>query len=320
MKGVSPLFIRFVLGGVVIAAVLAGVSLADTRSERASAAVQLGPEEQAFMGLLNDYRAQNGLGPIGLDSSIQTAAEWMSTDMGENDYFSHTDSLGRSPWDRMCDSGYCYNTWKGENIAAGYQTAQAVFDAWRDSPGHNANMLGENYLVMGIALVYTQASTFGYYWTNDFGGYVAEPSPPPAPSQTATPTLSPTPSPASPSPTTSPTPTPTGTPAPPPSATPTATPAETPAPIFVRADVNCDADVTAADALSLLRYVGDLPVDTPAGCPPIGTELGGAQPASGAGTVQGDVDCNLLVDGADALSVLLSAGNVETVVRPACEG
>ena len=281
------MFIRFVLGGVVIAAVLAGVSLSDTRSEGASAAVQLDPEEQAFMELLNDYRAQNGLGPIGLDSNIQSATEWMSTDMGENNYFSHTDSLGRSPWDRMCDFGYCYNTWKGENVAAGYQTAQAGFDAWRDSPGHNANMLGENYFVMGIALVYTPGSTYGYYWTNDFGGYVAEPSPPPAPTNTPSPT-------------------------PPPSAT--------PAPIFARADVHCDAEVTAADALSLLRYVGDLSVDTPTGCPPIGTDLSGAQPASGVGAVQGDVDCNLLVDGADALTILLSAGNVETSVQPACEG
>ena len=38
-------------------------------------------------------------------------------------YFSHTDSLGRDPWTRMCYFGYCYNTWKGENIAAGYVTA-----------------------------------------------------------------------------------------------------------------------------------------------------------------------------------------------------
>ena len=137
---------RFVLGGAVLAVVLMVISLAGGLSRGATASVQLGPEEQAFVVLLNDYRAQNGLGALSIDSGIQSAADWMSTDMGENDYFSHTDSLGGLPWDRMCDFGYCYNTWKGENIAAGYDTAEAVFEAWRTSPGHNSNMLGENYL------------------------------------------------------------------------------------------------------------------------------------------------------------------------------
>ena len=126
---------RFVLGGAVLAAMLSAVSLAGGLDRGATASVQLDPEEQAFVVLINDYRAQNGLGSLSIDSSIQSASEWMSTDMGEQDYFSHTDSLGRSPWDRMCDFGYCYNTWKGENIAAGYVTAEAAFEAWRNSPG-----------------------------------------------------------------------------------------------------------------------------------------------------------------------------------------
>ncbi len=99
------MFKRFVLGGAVLAAVLTAVSLAGGLGRSATASVQLDPEEQAFVVLLNDYRAQNGLGPLSIDSSIQSAAEWMSTDMGENDYFSHTDSLGGLPWDRMCDFG-----------------------------------------------------------------------------------------------------------------------------------------------------------------------------------------------------------------------
>ena len=291
---------RSVLGGAVLAAVLIAASLAAGLGRDATASVQLDPEEQAFVVLLNDYRAQNGLGPLSIDSSIQSAAEWMSTDMGESDYFSHTDSLGGSPWDRMCDHGYCYNTWKGENIAAGYTTAGAAFDAWRDSPGHNSNMLNDNYLVMGIALVHTPGSTYGYYWTNDFGGYQAEPSPPPAPTNTP----SPTPSPA---PTATMTPSPTASPA----------PTETLSPSFARADVNCDEEVTAADALALLRYVGGLAVETPPGCPAIGDGSGGAQPASGGPGLQGDVDCNSVVNAADARSVLLSASNVKAL--PYCD-
>ena len=75
--------------------------------------------------------------------------------------------------------------------------------------------------------------------------------------------------------------------------------------------------MTAADALALLRYVGGLAVETPPGCPAIGDGSGGAQPASGGPGLQGDVDCNSVVNAADARSVLLSASNVKTL--PDCD-
>ena len=172
-----------------------------------SADPQLDSDELAFVTLINNYRAQNGLGPLSIDWEMQASSDWMSTDMGQKAYFSHTDSLGRDPWTRMCDFGYCYNTWMGENIAAGFSTAQSVFTAWQNSPGHNANMLGANYNAMGISKVCTTGSPYNCYWTNDFGG-VNSGSLPPA-GATATPTPSPTPSRA---PTASPTPTRTATP------------------------------------------------------------------------------------------------------------
>ena len=75
--------------------------------------------------------------------------------MGANNYFSHTDSLGRDPFQRMAAFGYNYNTWKGENLAAGADTAQGAFNLWKNSPGHNANMLNANFKVIGIARVYS---------------------------------------------------------------------------------------------------------------------------------------------------------------------
>jgi hypothetical protein len=72
----------------------------------------------------------------------------------------------------MADCGYGYNTSKGENIAAGYSTAEAVFTGWKNSPGHDANMLNTNFTVIGIGLEYVQGSPYGNYWTTDFGGYV----------------------------------------------------------------------------------------------------------------------------------------------------
>ena len=47
--------------------------------------------------------------------------------------------------------GYAVNTWRGENLVAGTETAAYAFQMWKESPGHNANMLGEHYTVIGIA-------------------------------------------------------------------------------------------------------------------------------------------------------------------------
>lgn len=138
-----------------------------------TATTQLDSEEQTFLGLINLYRQQNGLGALSIEPNLQAAAEWMSADLGAENYFSHTDSLGRDPFQRMRDFGYDYNTWMGENIAAGTSSAQTAFDLWKGSPGHNANMLNPNYKVMGIGRAYTAGSDYGWYWTNDFGGYLA---------------------------------------------------------------------------------------------------------------------------------------------------
>jgi uncharacterized protein YkwD len=125
-------------------------------------------EEQAFLVLINSYRAQNGLGALNVSYMLTKASAWKSKDLATNNYFAH-DDLSRTWSQRIADCGYGFNTWLGENIAAGYTTAQQVFDAWKASPGHNANMLGANYTTIGIGRYFLQASTYGWYWTTDFG-------------------------------------------------------------------------------------------------------------------------------------------------------
>ena len=70
----------------------------------------------------------------------------------------------------------------GENLAAGYATAQDVFTAWQtgcdpDATGactyaHRVMMLQPSLKVIGMSRVYGSASTYGWYWTADFGGVV----------------------------------------------------------------------------------------------------------------------------------------------------
>ncbi|MFQ5880606.1 MAG: CAP domain-containing protein [Dehalococcoidia bacterium] len=128
-----------------------------------------GPEEQALLDLINDYRSRNGLGTLTLSPPLMATAQWMAQDMASNGYFSHTDSLGRSPFQRMAAFGYDYTTWKGENLAAGSSDPQVVFDLWRNSPSHKANLLRPQYTVVGIASAFSEDAAYRWYWALEMG-------------------------------------------------------------------------------------------------------------------------------------------------------
>lgn len=114
-----------------------------------------------------------------LSDALTSASERHSEDMGRYNFFTH-ESLkssyfptGSSPWDRMKLSGYQYpGTFEAKNVAAGYESAQQNFEAWRASPGHDKNMLDANQRVIGIARFHAPDSKLGWYWTTDFGSTV----------------------------------------------------------------------------------------------------------------------------------------------------
>ncbi len=130
--------------------------------------IALDTEERAFLTLINNYRASNALQPLAISYALTQSSAWKSHDMGTSAYFAH-DDLGRTWVQRVVACGYTASGYIGENIAAGYTTAQAVFDAWRASPGHNANMLNAGYHAIGIGREYVAGSPYGWYWTTDFG-------------------------------------------------------------------------------------------------------------------------------------------------------
>lgn len=155
--------------------------------------VNLDAQEQQFLVLINNYRASIGATALKASTNLNRAAVWSGVDMGTNAYFSHTDSLGRSPSTRAqnCD----YPGGAGENIAAGtnWDTAQEAFDAWKNSAGHDANMRNTSYRMIGIARVFVSGSPYGYYWITPFGlvddgtgagGGTVTPPPPPPPAAT----------------------------------------------------------------------------------------------------------------------------------------
>lgn len=125
--------------------------------------------------LTNSYRSQYGLQPLTLNIDLSESAQVHSEDMALGDFFSHTGSNGTRVSDRTTLAGY-ESSYVGENIAAGYITAEEVVRGWMNSPGHRENILNANYTEMGVGYHYLAADTgeinYNTYWTQDFGTIV----------------------------------------------------------------------------------------------------------------------------------------------------
>jgi len=147
----------------------AGPALSEATACSVSSADQaVDAEEQGLLNLINQYRAANGKNALTMHPTVTKAAAWFSRDMAGLNYFpgNHVDSNGRDPAGRLTWCGVTYSNY-AENIYAGRSDAQSVFDAWRNSPTHNANMLRDGVTAAGIARAYNAASTYGWYWTLD---------------------------------------------------------------------------------------------------------------------------------------------------------
>lgn len=120
--------------------------------------------EQEVVRLVNEIRAQNGLGALKANAELSRVARIKSQDMHDKGYFSHTSPTYGSPFDMMTSFGIRYLT-AGENIAMGYRTPQSVVDGWMNSPGHRANILNASFTEIGVGYVES-----GSYWTQMFIG------------------------------------------------------------------------------------------------------------------------------------------------------
>lgn len=145
----------------------------------------------------NQQRAANGLGPLALNGSLNIAAQNKAQHMIDIDYWAHVAPDGTTPWYWFDLSGYNYIN-AGENLAYGFSTSASTVQAWMDSPGHRANILGD-YKDVGFGFVNGANFQGGQYTvivahygtTNSPQAPAAAPPPPPAPVQTSSPLSAP---------------------------------------------------------------------------------------------------------------------------------
>ena len=114
--------------------------------------------------LINTYRKEKGLKPLKLNPELTEAAKGHSRDLAKWDRISHYGSDGSNPWDRVKRSGYKARL-AAENVGTGQIDFNEVMRGWKDSPGHNKNLLLNDADHMGIALVQDPKTEFKSIWT-----------------------------------------------------------------------------------------------------------------------------------------------------------
>lgn len=113
---------------------------------------------QAFGEILNRYRASLNLQPLTIDVYLFDAAQVRSYDLHR--FFEHVRPDGTQFWTALGDDRIHFNV-VGENIEYAWgsyynrsiqQTAQDMFEGWKNSPSHHQNMIND-WHYFGIGLV-----------------------------------------------------------------------------------------------------------------------------------------------------------------------
>lgn len=140
----------------------AGSGTTGSGSTSAGTTVQQSDFAAQVVNLVNQERAKAGLSALKTDAKLTTVADAKAKDMYSNNYFDHNSPTYGSPFDMMKQFGVTYS-YAGENIAKGQRSPTEVMNAWMNSAGHKANILGASYKSIGVA----------YYngeWVQEFTG------------------------------------------------------------------------------------------------------------------------------------------------------
>lgn len=138
--------------------------------------------------LVNQARWDNGQLGLVRDAALDAIAENWAQQMAAANALSHNPDLSMQvppDWTAL-----------GENVAQGQPDAASVHEAWMESPGHRANVLG-NYTDIGIAFLSGNGTTWAVEVFAMYDGHsgVAPPqasTPDPQPTQIVNPSAKPT--------------------------------------------------------------------------------------------------------------------------------
>ncbi|MFV0344619.1 MAG: CAP domain-containing protein [Anaerocolumna sp.] len=125
------------------------VYAAPIKSDSGSSDTTTSSYANQVLKIVNEERSNAGLSALSMSDSLVAPANKRAKEI--KDTFSHTRPDGTS-WSTVLDDYNVSVSTSGENIAYGYNTAEKVMEAWMNSSGHRANILGTKYNNIGIGV------------------------------------------------------------------------------------------------------------------------------------------------------------------------
>lgn len=120
--------------------------------------------ENTMLNLINQERISKGLRHLSLSFPLRELARDYARDMFGGGYFSHYNSEGESPFDRMQKRGISF-TAAGENLALA-PNVDLAFQGLINSPGHRANILSSDFGKVGIGVI--DGGIYGEMFVQEF--------------------------------------------------------------------------------------------------------------------------------------------------------
>lgn len=123
--------------------------------------------EMELLAMINEYRKEHGLQSLEMRDNLRASARYKSNAMLQLDYFEHSNP-------NFEGKGFDYLIWDvfglkytviGENLASFGKSGPSeeidvseLFEGWKSSPDHNAQMLNPDFRYTGIGLVRSTSS------------------------------------------------------------------------------------------------------------------------------------------------------------------
>ena len=125
------------------------------------------------LALTNEFRVQNSVLPLSLNTELMEAASFHSQDMAHRDYVNHVSPTGDSDLRSRLDGAGHNSRRASENIAAGQPSSNVVVNSWINSPSHQANLLSPQFKELGVGYYFlandTGSMNYQNYWVQVFG-------------------------------------------------------------------------------------------------------------------------------------------------------
>ncbi|WP_348270860.1 CAP domain-containing protein [Rhizobium sp. Root1220] len=106
--------------------------------------------------LINNYRVSRGLTPLKENATLKALARQHSRSQATRRTLGHDGFRQRSAQARAAGLSIVCS----ENVGVGYRNPQQLFYGWRNSPGHNTNLLRPNLRYAGVSVVGSYSTFF----------------------------------------------------------------------------------------------------------------------------------------------------------------